>query len=142
MGGKLTKLLVALAGAAAFTLPGAATPAHAAATQATVGDCIAGLNWGTLRPELASAALALVNQHRTAMGLVALKVSPTLTAAANWKSLHMGGTNYFDHYDLNYPTPGVNRDPFDRMKTCGYTYNAAMGENIAYGYSSADAVVN
>ena len=54
----------------------------------------------------------------------------------------MGFYGYFNHYDWNYPTQGVNRDPFDRMQTCGYTFNTYMGRNIAYGFSTAAAVVN
>src|SRR5690348_8118219 len=123
-------VLAALAAVAVF-------PGRALAT----GDCVPGA-WGTLRPDLASAALQLINDHRTAMGEAALKISPRLQASADWKSLHMAFNNYFDHYDENYPTPGVNRDPFDRMATCGYSFNTYMGENIAYGFSSAASVVN
>ena len=89
MGGKLVKAAIV---AAAFAAVLSAGPATAAPVRATTGDCIPVASWGTLQPDLASAALTLINQHRTAMGLAALKVSPRLTAAANWKSLHMAGT--------------------------------------------------
>ena len=42
---------------------------------------------------------------------------------------------YFDH---NSPTYG---SPFDMMRSLGITYGSA-GENIAMGFSSAEAVVN
>jgi len=112
MGRKLVKLLVLAAVAAVVVSPAQAAPSHA-----TTGNCVPGA-WGTLRPDLASAAIALINQHRTALGLGTLKASPSLTASADWKSLHMAYYQYFGHADFNYPTVGVNRDPFDRMATC------------------------
>src|SRR6187397_2536152 len=111
MGRKLVKAAIFVAALCAILSAG---PATAAPARATTGDCIPIASWGTLDPDPASAALALINAHRTSMGLQPLRVSSHLTAAANWKSLHMAGTNYFDHYDENYPTPGAIRDPFDR----------------------------
>src|SRR5690349_12983360 len=104
MGRKLLKAAIVAAALSAVLSVG---PSAAAPLRATTGNCIPGA-WGTLRPDLASAALDLVNVHRTGMGLAALKVSPRLTASADWKSLHMGFYGYFDHYDWNYPTQGVN----------------------------------
>ena len=127
MGGKLVKAAIV---AASFAAVLSAGPATAAPVRATTGDCSPVASWGTLQPDLASAALTLINQHRTSMGLAALNVSPSLTAAANWKSLHMAGTNYFDHYDINYPTAGVYRDPFDRMRTCGCSASISPEEGL------------
>ena len=81
--------------------------------------------------------LTLVNQHRTAMGLTALQVSPTLTASAQWKSLHMAYYQYMDHDD---PAPPVARAWSDRLAACGYP-SASEGENIAYGYATAQDVM-
>ena len=103
MGGKLVKAAIVAASFAAVLERRACVRLRRFARRP--GDCSPVASWGTLRPDLASAALTSINQHRTAMGLAALKVSPRLTAAADWKSLHMAGTDYFDHYDINYPTP-------------------------------------
>jgi uncharacterized protein YkwD len=112
-----------------------ARPAHAA----IVGDCTPGSDWGTLNQAYADQVLALVNQHRTGMGLTALVVSPTLTKSANWKSLHMAGYRYMAHDD---PAPPVARTTGDRLQTCGYPVGSVgWGENIAYGYTTPDAVM-
>lgn len=79
--------------------------------------------------------VTLVNQERAANGLPALSLSVTLSDGARLKSQDMRDNRYFDH---NSPTYG---SPFDMMKSLGITYSAA-GENIAMGYSTAEAVVN
>jgi uncharacterized protein YkwD len=113
----------------------AARPVHAA----IVGDCNAGADWGTLDQTYADQVLTLVNQHRTAMGLGALVSSPTLTKAADWKSLHMGYYRYMTHDD---PAPPVARTVSDRLQTCGYPIGSVgWGENIAYGYATANDVM-
>src|SRR3954451_21514226 len=112
-----------------------ARPAHAA----VVGDCTPGSDWGTLDQAYTDQVLALVNQHRTAMGLTALVVSPTLTKSANWKSLHMANYGYMAHDD---PAPPIARTTGDRLQTCGYPIGSVgWGENIAYGYATPDAVM-
>ena len=128
MGGKGVKLLVVVAALAAVAIPGSAQAAATAPTRAAISNCTPGPGWGTLRPDLASAALDLINAHRASMGLGALTTSPTLTASADWKSLHMAEYQYFGHSD---PAPPVTRDAFGRIFDCGYTYNTAVGENIA-----------
>jgi len=107
MGGKGVKLLVVVAALAAVAIPGAAQAAVSAPARAALSDCTPGAGWGTLRPDLAAEALVLINAHRASMGLGALKTSPTLTASANWKSLHMAEYQYFAHSD---PAPPVARD--------------------------------
>ena len=98
MGGKWARLLVVAAAVGAVAIPGSAT-AVAAPAAATAGNCTPGADWGTLQPDLAAQANTLINQHRTSMGLAALKKSPHLTAAADWKSLHMARYQYFGHSD-------------------------------------------
>jgi uncharacterized protein YkwD len=112
----------------------------ATAPAAIVGTCTAGPGWPAVNVSLAGQVLTLVNQHRASIGRGPLATSPTLTDSAEWKSQHMAATGYFDHYDLDYPSPGVNRDPFDRMHTCGHA-GGYRGENIAYGYATAQAVM-
>jgi uncharacterized protein YkwD len=110
-------------------------PAHAA-----VGDCTPGADWGTVRSDLASQVVTLINSHRTGMGLVALKVSPTLTNAAVWKARHMAEYSYMAHDD---PAPPVARTVADRLAACGYpSSTSGWGENIAYGYGTASSVVD
>ena len=79
-------------------------------------------------------AMRLVNQERTKNGLQPLTVSAELTVKARIKSKDMKENNYFSH---NSPTYG---SPFQMMKQLGITYRSA-GENIAMGYSAAEAVV-
>ena len=123
-------LLIAVAVAAGV----AARPAAA-----VVGDCATGSDWGTSRPDLASGVVDLINSHRTGMGLVALKVSPSLTSAAVWKARHMARYAYMQHDD---PAPPIARTVADRLEACGYpSRTTGWGENIAYGYSTAASVV-
>ena len=72
------------------------------------------------------------------MGLVPLKVSPTLTAAATWKARHMAAYSYLTHDD---PGPPVQRTAGDRLAACGYP-SATWGENIAMGYTTPQTVVD
>jgi uncharacterized YkwD family protein len=74
----------------------------------------------------------LVNQDRAAAGLPVLKVDMGLVQAAREKSQDMKDNNYFAHTSPSGVTP------WDLMKKYGVTYKAA-GENIAKGYSTADA---
>ena len=63
----------------------------------------------------------------------------SLTASAEWKSLHMAGYNYLAHDD---PAPPVARTVADRLAACGYpSTGAGWGENIAYGYPDAASVM-
>ena len=56
--------VVAVVVAAPASVPG--TPAVAGAA---VGDCTPGADWGTLRQDLATQVVQLVNQHRASLGL-------------------------------------------------------------------------
>jgi uncharacterized protein YkwD len=118
---------------AALTL-GVARPAHAA------GTCTPDPAWGTANATFASQVVTLVNQHRQAMGLPALVVSPTLTASADWKSLHMAYYGYMQHDD---PAPPIARTVAQRLSDCGYpSGSVGWGENIAYGYQTPQDVMN
>lgn len=76
----------------------------------------------------------LVNEERAAYGLSPLTLSVTLSDGARLKSQDMRDNRYFDH---NSPTYGT---PFEMMQSLGISY-AAAAENIAMGYSTAEAVV-
>ncbi len=126
-----TRAVLALAAAAcAATLAVAGSPAGAA------GDCAPGADWGSLRPDLAAETVQLVNAHRAALGLTQLVVVPALQGSAVWKARHMARYAYMAHDD---PAPPVARSTGERMSACGYA--AGWGENIAYGYPSAQSVV-
>jgi uncharacterized protein YkwD len=111
-------------------------PIRAEAT-AAVGDCAPGADWGSLRAALAAQTVDLVNAHRAGLGLGPLSTSPALEASAVWKARHMARYSYMAHND---PAPPVARSAGERMQACGY--GASWGENIAYGYGTAQAVVS
>ena len=98
----LTAVTVAVAAAAVaapHSMPG--TPAIAGAA---TGDCTPGTDWGTLRQDLATQVVQLVNQHRASRGLTQLAVTTPLANAAIWKSRHMARYQYMQHAD---PAPPV-----------------------------------
>ena len=115
----------------------AAGAAVAAPRAQAVTNCDPSSSWGTNRTDLAAQVIVLVNQHRASMGLPELAVSSPLTASSEWKSLHMAGNGYFDHND---PAP-ISRTAYQRVKDCGYA-GGSWGENIAWGYATAQSVVN
>jgi uncharacterized protein YkwD len=106
---------------------------------AALGDCTPEASWGTERADLAGQVVTLVNQHRAGLGLVSLQVSPSLTKVAVWKARHMAAYGYMAHND---PAPPIARTTAQRFFDCGYPSNAGWGENIAYGYPTASAVMN
>ena len=112
--------------------------AVAAGPAQAVTNCSPSSSWGTNRADLAAQVVTLINQYRAGKGLSQLAISPPLTASSTWKSLHMAGYGYFAHDD---PSPPVTRSAFQRAKDCGFS-GTTWGENIAYGYSTAQSVVN
>ncbi len=78
--------------------------------------------------------LRLINQYRQQNGRGALKLSTTLNRAAAWKSQDMAINGYVAHDD----TP-ISRTWLQRIRDCGYGYNAWIGENIAVGNGDAAA---
>jgi uncharacterized protein YkwD len=102
-----------------------------------VTNCSPSASWGKNRPDLAAQVVTLVNRHRASKGLSQLAILPSLTASSGWKSLHLAGNHYFAHDD---PAPPVARSAYQRARDCGFNGNA-WGENIAWGYPTAQAVV-
>ena len=134
-------LIVAVALAGVFAVSPGSVPGTPSVAQAytAVGDCVPGSDWGTLRQDLTQRVIDLVNERRAARGLVQLQVSVSLTNSAIWKSRHMAWLEYMGHND---PAPPVARGVGERLLACGYPANSAgWGENIAYGYPTADAVM-
>jgi uncharacterized protein YkwD len=94
----------------------------------TASDC-------TADPSLDSeerAFLTLINDYRAQNGRSALAISHTLTKSSQWKSNDMGAKGYFAHDDQR-------RTWVARVRDCGYG-GSSIGENIAAGYSTAQAV--
>lgn len=80
---------------------------------------------------------SLVNNHRVALGLPALIHETARRRCARGHSRHMTGASH-DFFDHQNPEGDL---PWDRMTKNGITYGCA-GENIAYGYGTAAAVVD
>ena len=82
--------------------------------------------------------LQLINAYRQQHGLVPLKVSRTLDAAAPWLARDMATYSYFSHTDR------LGRSPDRRLTDCGYpaypaggSGSAGWAENIAAGAATA-----
>jgi len=132
----LSRTLAVLALAVAVAAGTLGSTTHEAGAAATAGDCTPGADWPAQRGDLASQTIQLVNAHRASLGLRQLVVVPALQASAEWKARHMAKYGYMAHAD---PAPPVDRTTADRMSACGYT--SSWGENIAYGYPTAESVV-
>ena len=85
--------------------------------------------------QLEKQAAELVNQMRIQNGLQPLTVDANLSIKARIKSSDMKTNNYFSHTSPTYGSP------FQMMQSLGIAYKSA-GENIAKGYTTAEAVVN
>jgi uncharacterized protein YkwD len=83
---------------------------------------------------LENEVVRLTNVERAKAGCAPLKPNAQLRAAAYGHSADMSAKNYFDH------TSQDGRSFADRIKAAGYSYTA-IGENIAEGYDTAEAVV-
>ncbi len=79
--------------------------------------------------------LVLVNKERAKNGLKALTMDENVRKVARAKSSDMSTKKYFSHTSPTYGSP------FDMLKSFGISYKSA-GENIAQGYTTAEAVVN
>ncbi|MCA8926223.1 MAG: CAP domain-containing protein, partial [Planctomycetes bacterium] len=85
-------------------------------------------------PEDVREQVRILNDYRDMLGVHALALEERLVTTARGHSEWMERTGNFDH---NSTLPG-RRTPQDRANANGYT--AGVGENIAYGYNSAEAV--
>jgi uncharacterized protein YkwD len=84
--------------------------------------------------------LQLINQYRQSNGLGTLLLSDTISDASTKHSSDMAKYDFFAHDTVQSDYFPAGSTPWDRMRICGYTYNTAMGENIAAGYANAQAV--
>ncbi|MFI6058728.1 CAP domain-containing protein [Streptomyces sp. NPDC051286] len=79
--------------------------------------------------------LALVNSERGKVGCSPLTVNAKLTKAAQDHSKDMADHRNMSHTGSDGSLPG------DRITRAGYTWSA-YGENVAYGYSTPESVMN
>ncbi|MFG2980237.1 CAP domain-containing protein [Streptomyces sp. NPDC048258] len=82
----------------------------------------------------AAAVLSLVNQERAAAGCPALTLNAKLTKAAQDHSADMAAHSNMSH------TGSDGSDPGARITRAGYTWST-YGENVAYGYSTPEKVM-
>jgi uncharacterized protein YkwD len=80
--------------------------------------------------------LTLINNHRAQNGLPALTRAGQLDTAARNHSQDMATRGFFSHNNPDGKTPR------DRIVATGYSCTSWTGENIAAGYSSAEAAFN
>lgn len=79
---------------------------------------------------------ALINKERAAAGCKTVTRDDRLSKAARAHSADMAKNNYFSH-------TGRNGSSFvDRAVAAGYPRESVAAENIAYGYATAEAVVD
>ncbi|MEU3856590.1 CAP domain-containing protein [Streptomyces sp. NPDC028722] len=76
----------------------------------------------------------LVNAERTKVGCQALTLNPVLTKAAQAHSADMAAHQNMSHTGSDGSAPG------DRITAAGYAWSS-YGENVAYGYGTAEQVM-
>ncbi len=86
------------------------------------------------------AFVQILNDYRVANGLQPLMVSDMISEACDRHGSDMGKYRFFDHYTQASDWFAVGASPWDRMAASGYNFNTYKGENIAAGYSTAEAV--
>ncbi len=81
-----------------------------------------------------SHVLSIINKQRTQAGLLGLRLHSRLTAAAQAHSKDMAWCNFLSHI-------GSDGSSFaERIRRHGYSFSAS-GENVAFGFTSAQQVV-
>ncbi len=87
--------------------------------------------------------LTLINDYRAANGIGPLRADQRLGAAAQHHSDYMARTHILSHYDIDVPDldGDGDHDWLDNIVYHGYTA-FGRGENIAWGYTSPQAVFN
>ena len=81
------------------------------------------------------ALLEAMNRRRSAHGLEPLELDRRLNLAAADRAADMFALGYFDHVSPD------GRSPFLKVTGRGYSYRA-VGENLAAGYGTAEAIVD
>lgn len=113
-------------GASSANRPAAARPATPAPRTSPESDRITALE---------DLVANLINRERDRAGCGRLHIDEQMVDAARRHSADMARYDYFSH-------TGRNGSSFvDRLEDAGYPRRHAAGENIAYGYSTAQSVV-
>ena len=79
--------------------------------------------------------VSLTNDERAKAGCAALATNTNLNVVAQEHASDMAVNNYFSHNSQNGDTP------FDRMRAAGASGSGYMAENIAWGQTSPEQVV-
>ncbi|MFF5858857.1 CAP domain-containing protein [Streptomyces sp. NPDC012751] len=121
---------------AAPTAPASAPASAAPTAPASVPASAAPSTTGSAAPASGVAAdiLRLVNTERGKAGCQPLTLNATLTKAAQAHSDDMAAQRNMSHTGSDGSSPG------DRITRAGYTWSS-YGENVAYGYTTADQVM-
>jgi uncharacterized protein YkwD len=162
--GQLVKMIVLAAGWPLLNPPSATfndvppgSPFYQYVETANAREIIAGYADGTFRPSTVTTrgqiakvvyyadtsdltlqeqtTINLINQRRTAMGLVALRADPALHRAGLRHSADIGPLGLCQHEGTD------GSSPWDRAAQAGYT-SFAMGEVVGCGYTTPLAVVD
>jgi uncharacterized protein YkwD len=143
--GTRIRLCIALL-VAVVTAALAASATSTAGAAVVIGNCSIPGGTPSVNASLEFQVVQAVNQFRAGMGLSQLAISPSLTAASEWKAVHMATYGYMQHPDPAEGAPFSNpaRNWDDRVLTCGYPVGGFVGagENIAFGYSSVSSVMS
>ena len=86
------------------------------------------------------AFLKLINQYRQSEGMSTLLLSDALSDACERHGSDMARYAFFDHGSIRSDFFPLGARSWDRMRLSGYDYYTNMGENIAGGQSTAQAV--
>ncbi|MFG2361568.1 CAP domain-containing protein [Streptomyces mirabilis] len=113
-----------------------ATPEAPASTAPATPEATASASPSTTAPASAAVArvVALVNSERGKVGCSPLTLNAKLSKAAQDHSADMASHQNMSH------TGSDGSDPGQRITTAGYTWSA-YGENVAFGYSTPEAVM-
>ncbi|MEW2416506.1 CAP domain-containing protein [Streptomyces sp. NPDC046866] len=109
-------------------------PQAPAAPKASPAPASPGQNTSAPASGAVAEVLALVNKERAAVGCPAVTLNPQLTRAAQDHSVDMAGHATMSH------TGSDGSDPGQRISAAGYAWSS-YGENVAYGYSTPEQVM-
>ncbi|MFF9184036.1 CAP domain-containing protein [Streptomyces misionensis] len=107
------------------TTPAPAVPTASATAPSGAADTASGVT---------ARIVQLVNSERTQAGCQPLTLNPQLAEAAQQHSADMAAHQNMSH------TGSDGSDPGTRITRAGYSWSA-YGENVAYGYATADEVM-
>ncbi|TWV44580.1 CAP domain-containing protein [Streptomyces misionensis] len=116
------------------TDPATTAPAPAAPSASTATSTSGAPGTADTASGVTARIVQLVNSERAQAGCQPLTLNPKLTAAAQEHSADMAAHQNMSH------TGSDGSDPGTRITRAGYGWSA-YGENVAYGYASADEVM-